>query len=164
MEYLNNPITLKQVSCAVSDISIFTCRKMNSKNIYLACLMMVSMTSESMARGVRTLRPFTEEFDQFQRICDVFADERSVFDARKEINGNVQTFQINVEETTKTFMDEQTSILEDVITSVCEAMNADNFIATGNAKVKNKHRRIWIPEKRYITYNTRRIILFEKIR
>ena len=114
--------------------------------------MMVSMTSESMARGVRTLRPFTEEFDPFQRICDVFADERSVFDARKEIKGNVKTFQINVEETTKTFMDEQTSILEDVIISVCEAMNTDDFVATGNARVKNKHRRNWIPEKRYLLY------------
>ena len=100
--------------------------------------MMVSMTSEFMARGVRPLRPFTEEFGQFQRICDVFAHERSVFDACEEIKGNVETFKINIEETTKTFIDEQTSILEDVIISICKAMNADEFVATDNTNFKNK--------------------------
>ena len=148
-------------------LNSFIRRKMSSKIIYPAFLMMMLMASESMARApslwrssddlrrpLRPLRPlngftgFTEELGQLQKICEVFSDNRSVFDACQDIKGNVETFQINIEETTKTFMDEQMSILEDVIISVCKAMNDDDFVTTDNEKVKYKHcKKLDIPKR-----------------
>ena len=89
-------------------------------------------------RPLRPLRPYTEELGQLQRICDVFAGESSVFDACQDIKGNVETFQSYIEDTINTFMNEQTSHLEDVVISVCKAMNDDNFVAKGYEKVTYK--------------------------
>lgn len=87
---------------------------------------------------LRPLRPLAEELSSLQRTCDVFSDESSVFNVCEDIKGNVETFQINMEETAKSFMNEQTSILEDVVASVCKAID-DDFDAAGNDQVKNKH-------------------------
>ena len=119
--------------------------------------MMMLMASESMARAPslwrssedlrRPLRPwrpvngftgFTEELGQLQRVCDVFADESSVAKACQNIKGNVETFQSKIEEDAKTFMNEQTSNLEDVVISVCKAMNDADFKATVYEKIKNE--------------------------
>ena len=93
-------------------------------------------------RPLRPLRPYTEELGQLQRICDVFAGESSVFDACQDIKGNVETFQSYIEDTISTFMNEQTSNLEDVVISVCKSMDED-FVVTGNEQVKYKHCKKW---------------------
>ena len=99
-------------------------------------------------RPFRPLRPFTEELGQLQRICDVFADESSVFNACENIKGNVETFQSYIENTINTFMNEETSHLEDVVISVCKAMNDDDFVAKGYEKVTNKHcKKLDIPRR-----------------
>ena len=140
--------------------------------------MMVLMASDSMARGykasrppqaprplgpLRPLRPFMEELGQLQRVCDVFADESSVAKACQNIKGNVETFQSKYEEDAKTFMNEQTSNLEDVLISVCKAMNDADYKATGYEKMKNKQCKKLVIPKRYggILYNYRDI-MFEK--
>ena len=44
-------------------------------------------------------------------------------------------------------MNEQTSNLEDVVLSVCKAMNDADFVATGNEKVTNKDCKILDSQK-----------------
>ena len=149
---------------------------MNSKIIYPALLMMVLMASESMARHtyrtpwrsaedqrrpLRPLRPlkglagFTEELGQLQRACDVFADESSVAKQCKNIKDNVETFQSKAEENAKAFINEQMANLEDVVISVCKAMNDADFKETGYGKIKNKEcKRLVIPKRlKGILYN-----------
>ena len=140
---------------------------MNSKIIDPALLMMVLMASESMARGydtpwrsaedqrrpLRQLRPlkgFTEELNQLQRVCDVFADESSVAKQCKNIKDNVETFQSKANEEGKAFMNEQMANLEDVVISVCKAMNDADFVATGNdQKIQYKDCKKLVIPRRY---------------
>merc|ERR1712113_1074706 len=73
---------------------------------------------------------------QFKRICRLFADESSVFNACEDIKENVETFMNEKKEDTKTFMEEQKGNLEDVVRGVCENMNDDNSTATCDGRMK----------------------------
>lgn len=109
--------------------------------------MLALIASESMARrqGGRGGRGRGGKFGhggpggagrQFKRICDLFADESSVFDACEDIKENVETFMDDKKESTKTFMEEQKGNLEDVVRSVCENMNDEDTTTTCDGKIK----------------------------
>ena len=118
---------------------------MNSKILSLACIMLVLIVSDSMAKKENGRRGRKGRFGkfgrggpehQFKRICKYFEDESSVFDACEDIKENVETFINEKKEDTKTFMEEQKGNLEDVVRSVCENMNDDNSTATCDGRMK----------------------------
>ena len=120
---------------------------MNSKFLYLTFLMLALIASDAMARkqngrrgkgrGGNFGRGGPEGIKhQLKRICRLFADESSVFDACEDIKENVETFMNDKKDDTKTFMEEQKANLEDVVKSVCESMSEENSTTTCDGKIK----------------------------
>ena len=138
----------KRIELVIPKISFSYCSKMNSKVLVLTCLMVALIASESMARKQGGRRgggrrgkfgyggPGGAGGQQFKRICSLFADESTVFDACEDIKENVEAFMDEKKESTKTFMEEQKANLEDVVRSACENLNDDNSTSSCDGKIK----------------------------
>ena len=121
---------------------------MNLKVLILTCLMVALIASESDAKRKRGRNGRGRNGGNFGKFgggsakrqvkkwCNTFEDNGSVFTACSEMTENVESYMEQTRNATKTYLEQQKAILEDVVKTACSSLNEDEGAMTCNGNIK----------------------------
>ena len=122
---------------------------MNLKVLFLPCLIVALISSESDAQRDRVERNRPgknggncghcdggSEKRQVEKWCNSFEDNASVFTACSQLTENVESYMEQTKNDAKTYMEQQKAILEDVVKTACSNLNEDEEAMTCNGNIK----------------------------
>ena len=118
---------------------------MNLKVLLLTCLIVALIVSESDAKRKRGRNGGGRKGGHFgggggkrqvKRWCKNFEDDANVFAACSQLTENVESYMEQMKNETKTYLEQQKAVLEEVVKTACSSLNDDEGTMTCNGNIK----------------------------